>query len=263
MDWYYAANDKQQGPVDQAAFRQLVADQVVTRRTLVWRKGMSDWLPYGEVGELKAPLPAKVDSDPGEEIQKCRECDGSFKRSDLTELGGEWVCEDCERTGIQSISEPASDSAAAAIRHEHLKHEASIRSIGILYFLVAVFMFLGGLIGLAQGSGGGLLAMMIGAVMGYTAAQIRKLSSRVRNLVRVLSGVGLLVIPLGTLINAYVLYRVFSQKGRFILSDEYRAIIDQTPHIKDESSRVLGVLLWFVLGLLSLLAFAGVFSKDS
>lgn len=43
MDWYYAENEQQQGPVDDARMIELIREGRVTRSTLVWRTGMPDW----------------------------------------------------------------------------------------------------------------------------------------------------------------------------------------------------------------------------
>ena len=75
----------------------------------------------------------------------------------------------------------------------------------------------------------------------------------------ILSGIGLLAFPIGTLINAYVLYLIFSAKGKMVFSDEYRAVIEQTPHIKYRTS----IIVWIVLGLLLLLIAFGIFGAFS
>jgi hypothetical protein len=60
-------------------------------------------------------------------------------------------------------------------------------------------------------------------------------------------------VPIGTLINAYILYLVFSRKGRTILSEDYQQVIAATPHIKYKTS----IIVWIFLGLLvALLAIA-------
>jgi hypothetical protein len=64
----------------------------------------------------------------------------------------------------------------------------------------------------------------------------------------ILSGLGLLGFPLGTLINGYILYLIFSQKGKTVFSEEYQAVIEQTPHIKYRTS----ILVWILLGLVLL-----------
>jgi hypothetical protein len=55
IQWYYGTQGQQQGPVTETALRQLMAQGVVTRETLVWRDGLVEWKPMGEVNELLAP----------------------------------------------------------------------------------------------------------------------------------------------------------------------------------------------------------------
>jgi len=43
--WYLTKNNKQEGPFDEQAVAASVADGTISRDTLVWREGMSEWLP--------------------------------------------------------------------------------------------------------------------------------------------------------------------------------------------------------------------------
>lgn len=49
MNWYYAEGTQQRGPVSDAEFQQLVSAGKITDATLVWREGMAEWQPYGQV----------------------------------------------------------------------------------------------------------------------------------------------------------------------------------------------------------------------
>jgi len=49
MEWFYANGGNRTGPVTPLAFESLVRDSIVKPETLVWAKGMADWLPYGQV----------------------------------------------------------------------------------------------------------------------------------------------------------------------------------------------------------------------
>lgn len=61
--WYYAKNNEQFGPVEEAAVRHLVEQGVVTAETLVWKPGMPNWAPAGSVG-LTAAAAAAQNSPP-------------------------------------------------------------------------------------------------------------------------------------------------------------------------------------------------------
>jgi membrane protease subunit (stomatin/prohibitin family) len=60
--FYAAIGGQQQGPFAAAALQQQIAAGQITRDTLVWRQGMGQWIPAGQVAELAAafgppPLP--------------------------------------------------------------------------------------------------------------------------------------------------------------------------------------------------------------
>jgi hypothetical protein len=156
------------------------------------------------------------------------------------------------------------ESEAARIRKELLKHEVSLKSIAWLYYLSCIGCVLAGLAtvagfasvpeGDAEGMGEviGVIAIFLGVgVISFLGATwLGKLDRRAKIPVGILSGLGLLNVPVGTAINAYILYLVFSQKGKRVLSDEYKQIIRQTPEIKYTSP------LWLKIaaGLLLLIA---------
>lgn len=61
QDWYYAQNNRREGPVDEPLFRDLIARGVVTSDMLVWTDGMADWAPLSAspaAGFRKAEPPA-------------------------------------------------------------------------------------------------------------------------------------------------------------------------------------------------------------
>ncbi len=45
--WYYIKNDQRHGPISENDVRGLVENGTITRDTLVWREGMSDWQQAG------------------------------------------------------------------------------------------------------------------------------------------------------------------------------------------------------------------------
>jgi hypothetical protein len=53
--WYYGMHGQQIGPVAESELRQLIAQGVVTRETMVWREGMAEWRAMAEVNELAGP----------------------------------------------------------------------------------------------------------------------------------------------------------------------------------------------------------------
>jgi hypothetical protein len=153
---------------------------------------------------------------------------------------------------------------AGAIRREHIKREAAIRSIGTLYYLGGAALCLGAIAlilgssnisrslnvsrSLAPGIGGGIL-IVIGVLSMFVARGLRQLRPWARTTTVVLSVIGLVRAPLGSLINAYILYLLLSQKGRRIFQSDYPDIVAATPDVKYRTS----VVTWVLLGILILL----------
>lgn len=50
--FFYVVNGAQQGPVSQGELSGLVSSNQVTRETMVWKEGMANWEPAGNVQEL-------------------------------------------------------------------------------------------------------------------------------------------------------------------------------------------------------------------
>ena len=84
----------------------------------------------------------------------------------------------------------------------------------------------------------------------FVGRGFRRLKRWVRIPATILSGLGLLGFPLGTLINGYILYLVWSQKGKMVLSSEYQGVIAATPEVKYKTSPLVIVLLALLIGLI-------------
>lgn len=84
----------------------------------------------------------------------------------------------------------------------------------------------------------------------------KKLSPWARIAGTVLSSLGLLAFPVGTLINVYILYLLLCEKGKMVFSGEYKTIIQQTPHLKSKTS----IIVWALLGILLVLLLVGLAS---
>lgn len=162
-------------------------------------------------------------------------------------------------------------SEVEAIRHKHLSHEASIKSVGFLYLL-------GGAIGLLIGTSYvipgisimsspqrmgqmsmqsyGAVFMIVGVIVFLLGVAQMAVGSGFRRLAlwskipgAILAAIGMLLFPIGTLINGYVLYLLLSAKGSMVFSPEYKEVIFQTPHMKYKTS----IVVWVFVGLLALL----------
>lgn len=263
MNWYYGLNGVQQGPVDQAALDELLARGTVTADTLVWTEGMSEWKPLGQIRASSATPPV-VTSISG---TVCSHCGQSFGPDDLIQINGRPVCAACKPRVLQSLQEGApTNLESERIRREHIAHEASIKSVGVLYLLGAILLLPIGLFGLVAGvagvnqSGGGFTRLLALVLLGmglfqlFAGLGLRKLKGPARIAAAVIAGIGLIGFPLGTLINGYILYLLFSKKGATIFSDSYQQIVAETPHIIYKTS----VVVWVILGILLVVIIGGI-----
>lgn len=53
MQWYYSKNGTQLGPIGDEEIKAKIASGEVAPTDLVWKDGMGDWLPAGQVQELR------------------------------------------------------------------------------------------------------------------------------------------------------------------------------------------------------------------
>lgn len=58
MNWYYAKNGAQQGPVALEDLKSHIAMGELAPTDLAWREGMADWLPVSSIPELKSEVAA-------------------------------------------------------------------------------------------------------------------------------------------------------------------------------------------------------------
>jgi VIT1/CCC1 family predicted Fe2+/Mn2+ transporter len=174
-----------------------------------------------------------------------------------------------ENSSYNPVQPPNPAAEAEEIRRRHLKHEASVKSIGILYFIGAVFIILAGfgavldketppevrILAAALLTGLGLFQFWVGT-------GLRSLKSWARIPTGILSGIGLIGFPIGTIVNAYILYLVFCKKGSTVFSPEYQQVIAATPHIKYKTSIIIWILLAILLALFIFGLLAALLSKQ-
>ncbi len=52
-DWFYGKDNTQHGPVSELEIRSLISTGTIDNSTILWREGMSDWLPLSEIPEFQ------------------------------------------------------------------------------------------------------------------------------------------------------------------------------------------------------------------
>lgn len=153
------------------------------------------------------------------------------------------------------------------IRKDHIAHEASVKSLGGLYFLGALGLaMIVVIVGFAVFSRERPLTLVPMAVMAvgtvlsivhfWISGGIRRLQPWAKTAATVLAAIGLLAFPVGTIINAYVLYLLLSAKGSMVFSERYQEVIVATPHIRYKTSPLIYALLGLiVLGIVAAILF--------
>lgn len=152
---------------------------------------------------------------------------------------------------------PISD--AETIRREHMRHERAVKSISTLYFLGAIICFIALVISaylLVSGIDPGRLfgtvfTAVLFLIMTYLGVTMRRLNPMVRIPAGLFAVIGLLYFPIGTIINGYILYLLFSKKGKMVFSPEYAEIIRQTLHVRYKSSLAMVIVLVVLLAILA------------
>jgi hypothetical protein len=143
------------------------------------------------------------------------------------------------------------------IRLEHLGHEASIKSVGMIFYLVAIPLGLSAIgyvftINASNRADGILIALgliVLTLILVWTAVQLRRLKPGARIPATLFSIVGLAGFPIVTIIGLYSLYVIHCKKGRTILSVDYQQIVQATPELRYRTPAIIwiGIVLLLLL----------------
>ena len=103
MNWHYADQGKETGPVTDEQLAELVRAGKIRPDTLVWREGMTDWQPYREVAASPAAAP------PAGAVPEavCIECGKIFPLDETIRYGNARVCAGCKPVFLQKLAEGA------------------------------------------------------------------------------------------------------------------------------------------------------------
>jgi uncharacterized RDD family membrane protein YckC len=104
MNWYYAEQGKQAGPVNDEQFDEMLRSGRITGDTLVWHEGMADWRPCREAkgGTI---LGGPAGSGGPEAV--CAECGKIFPVDETIRYGDVRVCAGCKPVFLQKLQEGA------------------------------------------------------------------------------------------------------------------------------------------------------------
>ena len=164
----------------------------------------------------------------------------------------------------------AASSDDETFRKAHINHEASVKSVGLLFYIGAIIVWLI-VIGVISHLGSGRIGdfsfttlvsafyLVLGALQLWIGWGLRKLNRVGRIGTTIFAAIGLLAIPLGTLISAYILYLMWSEKGNVVFSDHYKEVIAATPHVRYKTSIIVWILVIAFLTIMAIGVVATIF----
>lgn len=101
MQWYYAKDNKQLGPITEADLRRFVQTGVIAPDTLVWREGMPGWAPYssagmGGLGHVHRASRPQLRL--ASQAVTCGKCGAQATENELVSVDGALLCPACARS---------------------------------------------------------------------------------------------------------------------------------------------------------------------
>ena len=141
MNWYYARGDQRMGPVDEAQMLALASTGQITTQTLVWREGMTDWMPWGRaprpVGpdDLGVPHPMPVADDYG--YQPCADCGRTFLVDEMVPYENVLVCGECKSVFFQRLREGGQIHSSLKYAGFWIRFCATVVDVCIMFVVTA------------------------------------------------------------------------------------------------------------------------------
>ena len=140
MDWHYAENGQQLGPVTEQRLLELAQNGTVNAQTLVWHSGMQEWKPFHEVGPGTPPPIPQAPSGP---TRTCTSCARNYAVSDLAIFGDAAICADCKPGWVQRLRQGMVSSTGAQ-RYGGFWIRLGAQGIDWIIFLFVEMIFLSG-----------------------------------------------------------------------------------------------------------------------
>ncbi len=120
MNWFYADNGQQRGPISEAEFDSLVAAGSIQPSTLVWHEGMPAWKPFAEARPVASPTggppptPGETPAGAAAGGVVCSVCGKGFAEDQIIRFGPTIVCGGCKPVFLQRLREGATTPTNAS-----------------------------------------------------------------------------------------------------------------------------------------------------
>lgn len=142
MEWFYAVDETQLGPVTEADLRAKFASGEIRGETLIWHEGLDDWAPYSSVIGEAATTSASASpdlpelglsdaSDPDFETATCAFSGRVLPKEEMLQYGEQWIAPEHKEAFIQQLQEggPSLNSTNAAVAPDLLITDLRLASI--------------------------------------------------------------------------------------------------------------------------------------
>ena len=161
MNWFYAAQGQQHGPVTEAQLDELYRNGTIPSETLVWHDGMAGWESYQTVrgGAVPPPIAGATGPAPAGELRPeavCNECGRVLPVDETIAYGNVRVCAACKPAFLQKLKEGVS------LPSGDLNYAPNGTRIGA-YILDGIIMY---------AFGAGLRLVMVGSLIGPVPAEL-------------------------------------------------------------------------------------------
>lgn len=164
MSWYYSRGSDKVGPVDLSEISSLISTGQIVNETLLWKEGMPDWKPYGE---MRTSPELFVDS----ERAICVESGVVELKENMVRFGNVYVSAACKDAYMQKIQAGAVGVKELEFAEIWMRFVAKIVDNIIIGFVNTVIMFgVGVFIGLSNpdfGSDGTAMGSVLILLVSY------------------------------------------------------------------------------------------------
>jgi uncharacterized RDD family membrane protein YckC len=111
MNWFYAIDQQQLGPITQEEFSRLLSDGIIKPETLVWREGLANWLPYSEYAASQ-PVPLSTaksavvtTNNNNNDTAVCAVSGKTYPKREMVQYEGKWISAEHRDAYFQRLRE--------------------------------------------------------------------------------------------------------------------------------------------------------------